>query len=234
LRRSPDSSGCCSRIRSRRKFSRGSSRLRPSTWGRATAFGGLPALVSDFRPRELWTGATPDSASWRELQSRAAQAGARVRRLTAPARFAFGGAELETLAPLPDYAPAAEPKNNDSLVLRVRYGRHSFLLTGDIERQVERALLDAGESARADVLKVAHHGSRTSSTEEFLEAVSPAFALISAGAGNSYGHPNPDVLDRLEKRRTVVLRTDLDGLITVRSDGRRLAIHTNNGFLSGF
>jgi competence protein ComEC len=196
--------------------------------------GGLPAVVSDFRPRELWTGATPDSPSWRELQARAAREGARVRPLAAPARFAFGGTEVEALAPLPDYSPAAEPKNNDSLVLRVRYGRHSFLLTGDIERQVERALLDAGESARADVLKVAHHGSRTSSTEEFLAAVSPAFALISAGADNSYGHPNPDVLDRLERHRAVVLRTDLDGLITVRSDGRRLAIHTNNGFLSGF
>jgi competence protein ComEC len=112
----------------------------------------------------------------------------------------------------------------------VHYGRHSFLLAGDIERQVERTL----QPGRADVLKVAHHGSRTSSTEEFLDAVSPAFAIISAGLDNSYGHPNPDVLDRLERHRAVVLRTDLDGMITVRSDGRRLSVRTQNGFLSGF
>ena len=116
-------------------------------------------------------------------------------------------------------------------MLRVRYGRHAFLLCGDVERQIEWAMLDAGETARADVLKVAHHGSRTSSTEEFLAAVAPTFAIVSAGFENSYGHPHPDVLDRLERHRAVVLRTDLDGLITIRSDGRRLAVGTSNGFL---
>jgi competence protein ComEC len=192
--------------------------------------GGLPALVSDFRPRELWTGATPESGSWREVRQRAAAAGTIVRPLTGPARFAYGGAEVEVLAPAAEYTPGAVPKNNDSLVFTVHFGRHSFLLAGDIERQVERTL----QPGRADVLKVAHHGSRTSSTEEFLDAVSPAFAIVSAGLDNSYGHPNPDVLDRLERHRAVVLRTDLDGMITVRSDGRRLSVRTQNGFLSGF
>ncbi len=192
--------------------------------------GGLPALVTDFRPRELWTGATPDSRSWREVRARAAAAGTLVRPLTAPAAFKFGGAEVEVLAPAADYIPAASPKNNDSLVLRLRYGRHTFLLAGDIERQVEATL----PPERADVLKVAHHGSKTSSTEQFLDAVSPAFAIISAGLDNSYGHPHPDILDRLERHRAVVLRTDLDGMITVRSDGRRLTLTTQNGFLSAF
>jgi len=106
------------------------------------------------------------------------------------------------------------------------------LLPGDVEKQIEWGMLGAGEAARADVLKVGHHGSRTSSTEEFLSAVSPVFAIVSAGRDNSYGHPNPEILDRLERHRTVVLRTDLDGLVTVRSDGRRLAVFTKNGFLS--
>jgi competence protein ComEC len=135
------------------------------------------------------------------------------------------------LAPLPGYVPVETPKNNDSLVLRVRYGRHAFLLTGDAEKQIEWGMLDAGESPRADVLKVAHHGSRTSTTDEFLSAVAPSFAIVSAGFENTYGHPNPDILDRLDRHRAVVLRTDLDGLIDVRSDGRRLVIGTYNGFL---
>jgi len=194
--------------------------------------GGLPALVSDFHPKELWTGATPDSPSWTRLAQAAARQGAAIRPFTAASSFAFGGATVEVLAPLPGYVPADGPKNNDSLVLRLRFGKHAFLLPGDAERQIEWGILDAGESPRADVLKVGHHGSRTSSTEDFLAAVSPAFAIISAGLDNSYGHPNPDVLDRLERHRAIILRTDLDGLITIRSDGRRLSVYTHNGFLS--
>jgi competence protein ComEC len=196
--------------------------------------GGLPALVADFRPRELWTGATPESRSWRLLQTRAQAAGTVVRPLTARARFAFGGAEVEVLSPAADYTPGAAPKNNDSLVLRIRYGRHAFLLAGDVERQVEWQMAGGSDPPRADILKVAHHGSKTSTTEEFLDAVSPAFAIVSAGLNNSYGHPHPDVLSRLERHRVVVLRTDLDGMITVRSDGQRISIRTQNGWLSGF
>jgi competence protein ComEC len=195
--------------------------------------GGLPALVSDFHPAELWTGATPDSPSWRALCAKAAQSHTRIRPLAAPARFAFGGAEVEVLGPPADYRPSETPKNNDSLVLCLRFGRHAFLLPGDAEKQIEWDMLDRHALPRLDVLKVAHHGSKTSSTEEFLNAVSPAFAIVSAGFENSYGHPNPDVLTRLERHRAVVLRTDLDGLVTVRSDGRKLSVWTNNGFLSG-
>jgi competence protein ComEC len=79
---------------------------------------------------------------------------------------------------------------------------------------------------------VAHHGSRTSSTELFLDAVQPTFAVISAGFENNYGHPNREVLDRLAQRGTAVLRTDFDGMVTIRSDGRRLHVETHNGFLS--
>ena len=131
------------------------------------------------------------------------------------------------LAPFADYVPGSIPKNNDSLVLRVRYGRHAFLLSGDVERQVEWRMLEANELAHTDVLKVAHHGSKTSSTAEFLDAVSPAYAVISAGFENSYGHPNRDVLDRLEQHRAAIFRTDQDGLVTIRSDGRRLTVETN-------
>ena len=151
---------------------------------------------------------------------------ARIVPFQSPHRFAFGGAEIEVLAPFPDYVPNDTPKNNDSLVLRICYGRHSFLLTGDVERQIEREMLNANELQHSDVLKVAHHGSRTSSTQEFLDAVSPAFAVISDGFENSYGHPHAAVIERLEQHHAAILRTDQQGLTTIRSDGRRLTVET--------
>ncbi len=191
--------------------------------------GGLPALVSDFHPRELWTGATPDSATWRIVRAKAAQTGARIVPMRSPRLFLFGGAQVEVLAPFPDYVPRDVPGNNDSLVIRLRYGRHTFLLCGDAEKQIEYRMLGENELAHADVLKVAHHGSKTSTTEDFLNAVSPAFAIISDGFENSYGHPHPDVIARLEQHHAGILRTDQDGLITVRSDGRRLSVETFSG-----
>ena len=91
-----------------------------------------------------------------------------------------------------------------------------------MERGIEAKLLAAGTDLHADVLKVGHHGSRTSTTPAFLDAVSPSVALISAGFENSFGHPHPDVLGRLSARHSAVLRTDLDGLVTARTDGRNV------------
>jgi competence protein ComEC len=151
--------------------------------------------------------------------------------LRAPSRFAFGGAAIEVLAPSPDYVPVDEPKNNDSLAMRVTFGQRSLLLSGDVERGIEQEMLYTNELHPTDVLKVAHHGSRTSSTEEFLSAVHPAFAVISAGFENSYGHPHPSVIERLREHHAAILRTDLDGMITVRTDGRRINVETFNGLL---
>ncbi|HTX34027.1 MAG TPA: ComEC/Rec2 family competence protein [Bryobacteraceae bacterium] len=189
--------------------------------------GGLPALLDDFHPRQLWTGATQDSPLWDALRARALRAGVKIVPQIAPAHFAFGGAEIDVLAPFADYVPGDTPKNNDSLVLRIRYGRHSFLLCGDAERPIERRMIDENEIQHVDVLKVAHHGSRTSSTEEFLDLAQPEFAVISAGFENSYGHPNRDVLERLADHHSMTRRTDRDGLVTIRSDGHRLFLETN-------
>ena len=188
--------------------------------------GGLPALVSDFRPRELWTGATPDSPAWRALHDRAVHLGVRVVPMLAPRRFIWGGAQIEILAPFADYVPAGEPTNDDSLVMRVRYGKHSFLLCGDAERPIEYRMLSENELQPADVLKVGHHGSHTSSTRAFLDAVQPVFAIVSVGQDNSYGHPHADVIDRLLDHNAVVYRTDLDGLVSIRTDGRRFHVAT--------
>ena len=194
--------------------------------------GGLGALIADFRPREVWTGFTPDGPEWRAVHDKAVAVGARIMPLRAPSRFAFGGAAIEVLAPSADYLPADEPTNNDSLVMRVTFGQRSFFLSGDVERGIEQEMLYTNELHSTDVLKVAHHGSRTSSTEEFLSAVQPAFALISAGFENSYGHPHPTVVERLREHHAAILRTDQDGLITIRTDGRKINVETFSGVLA--
>jgi competence protein ComEC len=182
--------------------------------------GGLPAVIRNFRPAELWTGATPDSASWTAIRAAAREAGTRIRMLTAGAHPDLGSAQVTVLAPLPGYVAGEAPDNRDSLVLQVRYGRHSLLLTGDAD-QITELGLDVSE---VDILKVAHHGSRGSTSAHFLERVRPLFAAISAGADNSYGHPHPDLLRRLRGSGTRHFRTDRNGLITFRTDGRRIVI----------
>ena len=179
--------------------------------------GGLRSLMENFHPSELWTGANPPPALLRQ----AVRQGVRVSERRASDAFPFSGGSVQVLAPALDYVPT-KPGNNDSLVLRVSYGSRSFLLTGDLERAEERRLLESGRLRRTDVLKVGHHGSRTSTTQEFLDAVSPSVAVISAGFENSFGHPHPDVVGRLEARHTTILRTDLAGLATVRTDGKQL------------
>ena len=107
----------------------------------------------------------------------------------------------------------------------IQYGAVRFLLTGDAEANEERWMLERyGMDLRADVLKVAHHGSSTSSTPDFLDAVRPRIALVSVGAANSYGHPNPEVIRSLLERGTQVLRTDQLGTVVVRTNGRSLSV----------
>ncbi len=118
----------------------------------------------------------------------------------------------------------ASGDNNQSMVLHVRYGDSDILLTGDIERAAERAFVDAGVDLEADVLKVAHHGAGTSSAPEFLAAVQPQVAVISAGLGNAFNHPRDDVLRRLRGVGAQVFRTDLAGDVVVRTDGHVITV----------
>jgi competence protein ComEC len=130
------------------------------------------------------------------------------------------------MAPSRDYVPGPKPENNDSLVMRIRYREHAFLLTGDIDNKVEDEILWDGRFGRIDVLKVAHHGGRHSTSPEFVETARPKFAVVSAGFGNMFGHPHPDVVRRLATIHTGFFRTDQDGLVTIRSDGHRIQVET--------
>lgn len=186
---------------------------------------GLSAVMDNFRPGELWVGATPDSETWKGLTQTAARLGVRVVAMSRPDRREIGGVKIDILSPYPGYEPRQTPSNDDSLVLRLAYGEHRFLLTGDVERQAEHAMLDA--VGPATVLKVAHHGSKTSSGDAFLDIVQPRIAFISAGKDNLFHHPHAEVLQRLGRRHTAVFRTDEWGLVSVRSDGKRLRMESN-------
>jgi competence protein ComEC len=111
-------------------------------------------------------------------------------------------------------------------VLRIRYGSQTFLLTGDIERVVEDRILAETPPGPVDVLKVAHHGSKTSTAVEWIETTHPQVALISAGEANMYRLPHAGVISRLNAAHTAVYRTDLFGLVHVHSDGQRLSVAT--------
>ena len=136
--------------------------------------------------------------------------------------FSLGQAQVTILGPVKEY----EDTNNTSIVLRVDYGQTSFLFTGDMERQAEEDLLQAGCQLEATVLKVGHHGSDTSTSYPFLRAVMPQYAVISVGAGNSYGHPSEDTLSRLSDADVTVYRTDQQGTVVAYSDGTQVTFQT--------
>lgn len=144
---------------------------------------------------------------------------------TAGEQFSLGSSFVKILGPL----NSGQSCNNRSIVLRIDYGETSFLFTGDIEREAENDLFDtwgvAGE-LKSTVLKVAHHGSETSTSYSFLWAVEPSAAIISVGADNSYNHPSESVLSRLSDAETAIYRTDLMGDILITSDGEQVTMST--------
>jgi competence protein ComEC len=175
------------------------------------------------------------SDTYREVLSSARAAGARWRRVGPGDSLVVDGVVLRVLAPDPAWTAALDDPNSASVVVSARYGRVRFLLVGDAEAPEEhwlaaRAAADTAVASalRADVLKVAHHGSRTSTTAAFLARVRPRLAVVSVGAGNSYGHPNAEVLDRLRRAGAAVLRTDAEGAIVARTDGTRLDVWTRD------
>jgi competence protein ComEC len=172
--------------------------------------GGLPAVLRNFKPDELWVGNNPRVEAYNALLDEAAALHVRVRSFRAGDGFAFGNSTVDVLAPLPKYQPGLEPGNNDSLVLHVGYGATSVLLEGDAEAPVEEAML--GEAGlQSTLLKVGHHGSLTSTRPEFLARVRPDWAVISCGIRNRYGHPRQEILEELQSTHVRTFRTDTGG-----------------------
>jgi competence protein ComEC len=186
--------------------------------GHSDHIGGMPAVLKDFRPKELWIGLLPPSRALDNLVAEANQLGIKVVRHWEGDEFNLGGAKVNVLFPPQDWPVGLEPKNNDSMVLQVSYGKTSVLLEGDAEKAVERRIATL-HHPHADLLKVGHHGSATSTTPEILQAVQPSYAVISLGFRTSFGFPKEDVLARLQAAGVRVYRTDLNGAVTFYLDG---------------
>lgn len=136
--------------------------------------------------------------------------------------FQLGSAQVEILGPVKEY----DDTNDTSIVLRIDYGKTSFLFTGDMETRAEQDLIDSGADLNATVLKAGHHGSGTSSGYQFLREVMPQSVVISVGEGNSYGHPSDEVLSRFRDLGAEVYRTDMQGHVIAESDGNTVVFHT--------
>ncbi len=141
----------------------------------------------------------------------------------------YGDAEISCLNPSQVFHENESPVNNNSVVMSLEYGDISFLFTGDIEKDAENELVSIyGDSLESDVLKVPHHGSGGSSTSGFLESVKPVVAVISAGAGNPFGHPHDRVVESYRSLGTEVYRTDTGGAVIVSTDGENLRVRRGN------
>jgi competence protein ComEC len=189
--------------------------------------GGLTAILENFRVGRLWIGREATSPALARLEELARAKHISIEHEGRGQTFPWSGTEAAFFWPGASSGEiASAAQNNDSLVLRLRYGNRTILLPGDAEKDAERTMLadDAGEGLRADVLKVGHHGSKNSTMPEFLAAVRPRMAIISTGEENPYGHPSPALLARLQDAGVSVYRTDRDGAVRVVTDGESLTV----------
>jgi competence protein ComEC len=184
---------------------------------------GMPAVISNFHPSEVWVNGTAADELHQVLQA-ADHVGARVIERHKGERFEYGGAEIQVLAPAP--GELAVRQNNLSLVFKISFGQSSALLEGDAEKREEEQITP--ELSAVDLLKVAHHGSATSTVPELLAAAHPRLAVISVGARNSYGHPRMEILQRLQAAGVHTFRTDMDGAVSFYLDGTSVTAHLPN------
>jgi competence protein ComEC len=186
---------------------------------------GLFAVLQNFRVAELWVGHDVASANYQRLLQVAQERGTRIVHLEAGNTFTWGAVHGTVLWPQTD-SEVRSATNDDSLALRVEYGSQSLLLAGDIEKPVERALVDQEIPIASAFLKVPHHGSSTSSTSPFLAQVRPTYAAISVGENNPFNHPTAATLERLRASGAQIFRTDHDGAITLTTDGNSEQVTT--------
>ena len=196
-----------------------------ATHPHADHIGGLDDVLARYDVGEIWTnGASATTQAYQDFAAAAAAEGAAQHQIRRGYSSQFGGVTLTALHPA---EPLTGDANGDSIVLRLSCGSVDVLLTGDANADSEASMLaDPSLVLDADVLKVGHHGSGTSTTDAFLDAVTPQDAVISVGAGNTYGHPAQETLNRLAAHGTTVYRTDLNGTVVLTSDCNTYSITT--------
>ena len=187
--------------------------------------GGLSDVIRHFNPSTLIM-PNVESDSWNYVLDAADERGVICETPEPFDTYQIGSATLTVLSPASD--EVYSDLNNYSVVTMIEYGDTSFLLTGDAEALVEKTLVKSGFDLSADVLKCGHHGSSSSSSDAFLDAVKPQAAIISCGKNNDYGHPHKEVISALDDRDIPVWRTDLLGSIKATTDGEKIYISTND------
>ncbi|MEG0272378.1 MAG: ComEC/Rec2 family competence protein [Hydrogenoanaerobacterium sp.] len=197
-----------------------------ATHPHADHIGGMPYIIKDFDVGSFIAPRIPDvlvpaSQSYLKMLKELKNKGMKITAARAGESYDVGAASFTILGPV---NPDSENMNNNSVVLRFCYGNVAFLLSGDCERGEEKNILASGAQLSADVLKLGHHGSSTSSCYEWLAAVAPKYAVVCCGAENSYGHPHIEVSERLEEFSTKTLRTDIAGSIVFETDGKALRL----------
>lgn len=181
--------------------------------------GGLADVIELIPVDTVWSSSIPSQTNVvRNFLKSVSKRGLEIEQPAVGQVFTLGAATITVLGPVKEY----DDVNNLSLVLMVQHGNNRFLLTGDMEREAENDLVESGADLKADLLKVGHHGSESSTGYIFLREVMPKYSVISCGKGNSYGHPHADPLSRLEDAESIILRTDECATIVARSDGESI------------
>ena len=187
--------------------------------------GGLAAALAYFPAYHVYSPVTEASTKcFKDFVKYTQQQGLQVEVPAVGTTWPLGGATVTMVGPVAQYSDT----NDTSIVLRIEYGSTSFLLTGDMEKTAETDLVNSGVNLRADVLQVGHHGSSTSTGYLFLNSVLPEMAVISCGVNNKYGHPHEETLSILRDAKVDVYRTDLQGTITIGSDGQNFTVGTEH------
>ena len=200
------------------------------THGDPDHIGGAASVVREFRPREVWEGIpVPRFEPLTALRLAVQGSGARWANVYSGDHVTIDGVEVVARHPGRADWERQRVRNDDSLVLDLRWGDVSIVLTGDIGKAVEGDIAAVTAPARLRVVKVPHHGSLTSSTPAFVRALKPQIAVVSAGRANHFGHPVPEILDRYRAVGAEVFRTDQDGAVMVESDGVSIAVRTFTG-----
>jgi len=189
-------------------------------------FGLLEVLKSYKIENILWTGVVRKTAEWKEWHNLIEKEGSNTKIARAGQRIILQRKPLiylDILNPLENLdGKEFEDSNDSSIVAKLVFEKDSFLFTGDITEKAEKKIISSGAFLDSDVLKIAHHGSKTSTSQEFLERVLPEIAVIQVGKDNSYGHPSPEVLAKIEEFDIQCLRTDKNGDIKIFSDGEKI------------
>jgi competence protein ComEC len=184
----------------------------------ADHLGGMPAVMANFHPRELWISIDKPVGELAPIVAQAQRAGMKVSTKKESDEFDYGGTHFNMLAPGRDQITGSMRPNDDCLVFTATFGGTTALLEGDAERPAERRVVE--EHPEAMLLKVAHHGSASGTSADLLATVHPRFAVISVGARNVYGHPRREVLERLEQAGVKTYRTDREGAVSFYLDGK--------------